>query len=126
MNKTKIEERKVYSHKFIIAEHERSKKLAEKFSVTLDEFLNDAMIDNNDKKENEGRINNMDQKILIVDDSVFARKVLIDILNKNGYTKIIKARDGMETLEKYEKEKPDLIILDLILPKIDGIKVLRR
>lgn len=68
----------------------------------------------------------MDEKILVVDDSVFARKILIDILNKKGYKNIIEAKDGEESIEMYKKEKPDIILLDVIMPKMDGIKVLQR
>jgi len=68
----------------------------------------------------------MDEKILVADDSMFARKVVIDILTKNGYENIVEATDGVETVEKYEKEKPDLVLLDLIMGKIDGVEALKR
>jgi len=61
-------------------------------------------------------------KILLVEDE----KVLIETvtlrLQANGY-EVISASDGFEGLEKAKKEKPDLIILDLMLPKMDGYKV---
>ena len=68
----------------------------------------------------------MNKKILIADDSVFARKILADILNKNGYKNIVEATNGIETVEKYEKEKPDLLLLDLIMEKMDGIEALQK
>ncbi|GEL15005.1 response regulator YycF [Pediococcus cellicola] len=65
------------------------------------------------------------QKILIVDDE----KPISDIekfnLTKEGY-EVITAYDGEEALEKVEDEHPDLILLDLMLPKIDGLEVARR
>ena len=65
------------------------------------------------------------KKILIADDSFFAKKTLKDILNQAGYTDIITSSDGIETIEKYKKEKPDLIFLDIIMDKKNGIEVLK-
>lgn len=65
-------------------------------------------------------------KILIADDSLFMRKILMDILNKGGFTDIIEASNGKEVLEKIETEKPDLILLDIIMPVMDGMEVLRK
>ncbi len=63
-------------------------------------------------------------KILVVDDE----KTMVDIikyaLEKAGF-KVIEAYDGEEALEKARKEMPDLVILDIMLPKIDGYKVCR-
>ncbi len=67
-----------------------------------------------------------DIKILIADDSSFMRKVLKDILLKEGYTNFIEAGNGIEALEKYEEEKPDLVLLDIIMPEMDGIEVLKK
>jgi len=64
-------------------------------------------------------------KILIVDDSSFMRKILSDILVKNGYEDIVEAKDGTEAIEKFKVEKPELVILDIIMPEIDGIEVLK-
>ncbi|MBL7170054.1 MAG: response regulator [Candidatus Aenigmarchaeota archaeon] len=64
------------------------------------------------------------KKILIADDSLFIRKVLTDILNRAGYENIITASDGVETIEKCREEKPNLIFLDIIMDKKDGIEVL--
>lgn len=62
------------------------------------------------------------EKILIIDDSAIARKAAADPLAEFGY-QIIEAKDGFDALGKLEKEMPDLIILDLIMPGIDGYKV---
>lgn len=65
-------------------------------------------------------------KILVADDSNFMRQLLIGILNKAGFTEIIEASNGREALEKAESEKPDLILLDIIMPEVDGIEVLKK
>jgi len=65
-------------------------------------------------------------KILIADDSQFMRKTLEDMLVKAGHNDLVKAADGKETLEKCEEEKPDLILLDIIMPEVDGIEVLEK
>lgn len=62
-------------------------------------------------------------KILVVEDSALARKALVKILNDSGYG-TVEAADGFEALGKLGEEKPDLVLLDLILPKMDGYAVL--
>ena len=65
------------------------------------------------------------RRLLIVDDNralVLAAKL---ILEKNGY-EVFVAFDGLEGLEKAQAEKPDLIILDISMPKMDGYKVCRK
>lgn len=64
----------------------------------------------------------MGKKILIVDDEQELVKAVIIRLEAAGYLTIT-ASDGQEGLSKAQKEKPDLIILDLMLPKMDGYKV---
>lgn len=64
----------------------------------------------------------LQENILIIDDSTIARKAAAKPLIEYGY-KIIEAKDGFEALGMLEKEVPDLIILDLIMPGIDGYKV---
>ncbi len=64
------------------------------------------------------------RKILIVDDEKDLVKTLKFRLEKNNY-EVIYAYDGFEGLERAKKENPDLIILDLMLPKKDGYKVCR-
>ncbi len=65
------------------------------------------------------------QKILIVEDDRFLRELIARKLTAENY-QIIEAIDGEEGLKKIKEEKPDLVLLDLILPGIDGFEVLSR
>ena len=62
------------------------------------------------------------EKILIVDDDPDIRDVLSLVLKAQGY-KVITARDGVECLEQLTEEKPNLLIIDLLMPKMDGFAV---
>jgi DNA-binding response OmpR family regulator len=64
------------------------------------------------------------KKILVIDDETDLTEMLVLRLEANGY-QVISACNGQEGLDKARTEKPDLIILDLMLPKIDGYKVCR-
>ena len=64
-------------------------------------------------------------RILVVDDAFFIRKVLKDILSDIGYTNVLEAADGLAAIEMYKKTKPDLITLDINMPKMDGIQALK-
>jgi twitching motility two-component system response regulator PilG len=63
------------------------------------------------------------KKILVVEDSSTIRKVISVTLSQSGY-EIIEAGDGLEALSKLNESSPDLILLDIILPKMDGYKIL--
>jgi len=63
------------------------------------------------------------KKILVVEDSPTTRKVITITLSQNGF-ETIEARDGLEALSRLNETCPDLILLDIILPKMDGYKVL--
>ncbi|MFC1568461.1 response regulator transcription factor [Candidatus Margulisiibacteriota bacterium] len=63
-------------------------------------------------------------KILVVDDEPDVSSLLTLLLKSKGYDVIV-ARDGQEALEKARREKPDLILLDIMLPRMDGYKVAR-
>ena len=62
------------------------------------------------------------KKILVVDDERDLVEIMTFRLKSAGYD-VLSAYDGQEALEKARRDKPDLIILDLMLPKIDGYKV---
>jgi len=67
----------------------------------------------------------MSKKILIIEDDKFLRELIVKKLVKEGY-EISEAVDGEEGVKKVKEEKPDLVLLDLILPGIDGFEVLSR
>jgi len=65
------------------------------------------------------------RKILVVDDNQDGRELVVKILKNRGY-QMIEAVDGEEALEKASAECPDLILLDISIPKLDGYEVTRR
>ncbi len=65
----------------------------------------------------------MAKKILIIEDDKFLREIVVRKLTKDGY-KAVQAFDGEEGIKKAKEEKPDLILLDLILPGLDGFEIL--
>jgi len=67
----------------------------------------------------------LSRKILVIDDEANIIKVVQTRLEKNGYT-VISANDGQEGIEKALAEKPDLIILDILMPEMDGYEAARR
>lgn len=66
----------------------------------------------------------MGYKILIADDEAEIRDVLRLYLEKDGY-QVVEAKDGVEAMEKITQEAPDLLILDIMMPGLDGYRVLR-
>lgn len=68
----------------------------------------------------------MKKKVLIVDDAVFMRMKLKDILEKDGYEVVAEAQNGIEAIEKYKQEMPDIVTLDITMPEMDGIEALKR
>jgi len=64
----------------------------------------------------------MSAKILIVDDDPEIREAISLILEANGYT-VVTGQDGLDGLNKLKEEKPDLMILDLLMPRLDGFGV---
>ena len=63
-------------------------------------------------------------KVLIADDNLLATQKLLDKLGKYKDFVLITARDGIETIEQINKENPDVVLLDIIMPKLDGVGVL--
>ncbi len=65
------------------------------------------------------------KKILIADDSLFMRRILKDVLSEEY--EIVEADSGAKALEQFEKEKPDLVLLDIVMPEgeEEGLIVLR-
>jgi two-component system, chemotaxis family, chemotaxis protein CheY len=67
----------------------------------------------------------MTGKVLLVDDSALARRSTRRILEGAGYT-VVEAEDGMSALERYFVEKPDAVVLDLVMKGMYGLDVLAR
>ena len=68
-------------------------------------------------------------KILIVDDALFIRKSLSDILKKKGFEIVGEADNAVEAVEKFKQLRPDLVTMDIIMPKmeeIDGIGAVKK
>lgn len=67
-----------------------------------------------------------DFRCLIADDSLFARKNIASVLTKLGGNVVGEASDGVEALDLYGKLRPDLVVLEITMPKLDGVETLRR
>ncbi len=67
----------------------------------------------------------MAKKILLVDDAAFMRKMIKDTLSKNGYTELFEAVDGADAVEKFGEIGPDLVIMDITMPNMDGLEALK-
>ncbi|MFC1592419.1 response regulator [Candidatus Omnitrophota bacterium] len=67
-------------------------------------------------------------KVLIVDDALFMRKMLSDILKKEGIEICGEAENGKEAVDKYQQLKPDMVTMDIVMPKmeeIDGVAAVK-
>ncbi|HAL32145.1 MAG TPA: two-component system response regulator [Lachnospiraceae bacterium] len=67
----------------------------------------------------------MAKNILICDDAAFMRMMIKDILSKNGYNVAGEAENGAKAVEKYNELKPDLVLMDITMPEMDGIEALK-
>ncbi|GGI78163.1 response regulator [Legionella impletisoli] len=63
--------------------------------------------------------------IVIVDDALFMRKMLNDILSKLGHTIVGEGATAKEAISLYERSKPDLMTIDVVMPEEDGINTLK-
>ena len=68
----------------------------------------------------------MAKNSLICDDAAFMRMMIKDILTKNGYTVVGEAENGAKAVEKYAELKPDLVLMDITMPEMDGIQALKK
>jgi DNA-binding response OmpR family regulator len=73
-----------------------------------------------DSKENQKK-----KKIMIIEDDSFVMDIYQTKLNQEGY-EVLLAENGAEALKKLEKEAPDLVLLDIVMPYIDGLQVLKK
>ena len=67
----------------------------------------------------------MAKNILICDDAAFMRMMIKDLLTKNGYNVVGEAENGAKAVEKYQELKPDLVLMDITMPEMDGIQALK-
>ena len=68
----------------------------------------------------------MAKNILIVDDAAFMRMMIKDILTKNGYNVVAEAENGLKAIDKYNETKPDLVLMDITMPEMDGLQALKK
>ena len=68
----------------------------------------------------------MAKNILICDDAAFMRMMIKDVLTKNGYTVAGEAENGLKAVEKYNELHPDLVLMDITMPEMDGIAALKK
>lgn len=67
----------------------------------------------------------MSKNILIVDDAAFMRLMVKDILVKAGYNVVGEAENGLQAIEKFKELNPDLVMMDITMPEMDGIQALK-
>lgn len=67
----------------------------------------------------------MAKRVLIVDDAAFMRMMIKDILSKNGYEIAGDAENGAIAISKYKDLMPDLVIMDITMPEVDGVTAVR-
>ncbi|MBQ7557249.1 MAG: response regulator [Lachnospiraceae bacterium] len=68
----------------------------------------------------------MAKNILVCDDAAFMRMMIKDILTKAGYTVVGEAENGAKAVEMYSELKPDLVLMDITMPELDGIQALKK
>ncbi len=68
----------------------------------------------------------MAKRVLVCDDAAFMRMMIKDILTKNGYEVAGEAENGAVAVAKYAEVKPDLVMLDITMPEMDGIQALKK
>lgn len=67
----------------------------------------------------------MAASVLIVDDALFMRMMIKDILSKDGFEIVGEAENGIEAVKKYAELRPDLVTMDIVMPEMDGIEAVR-
>jgi twitching motility two-component system response regulator PilG len=113
----------------IIQVDSRHQKVAEQVGQIVDYIASSQKIEERSPKPEQVRrekmIDNQANKrtILVVEDSPTTRKVIKMTLQSGGF-RVIEAVDGVEALSKLNDDRPDMVLLDIMLPKIDGYKIL--
>jgi two-component system chemotaxis response regulator CheY len=77
-----------------------------------------------DCKMEENNILN-DVTVLVCDDSILARKKVKDCLKAMGCINIFEAADGQQAIDFYKEKRPDVVFMDIIMPKVEGIEALK-
>ena len=67
----------------------------------------------------------MQHRVLIADDAAFMREMLREILESGGYSIVAEAADGDEAVQRYREHSPDVITLDIVMPRKSGLEALR-
>ena len=67
----------------------------------------------------------MTNRLMIVDDALIMRMKIKDIASAAGWNVVAEAKDGAEAVELYEQHQPDMVTLDMVMPKLDGLAALR-
>ena len=67
----------------------------------------------------------MSRTVLIVDDAIFMRTMIADILKSAGFEVVGEASDGVEVVEKFKELHPDLVMMDIVMPKRSGIDAVK-
>ncbi len=67
----------------------------------------------------------MAKRVLVVDDAAFMRMMIKEILEKNGYDVVGEAENGIRAVEKHKELEPDLVIMDITMPEMDGIQAVK-
>ncbi len=67
----------------------------------------------------------MSKRVLIVDDTAFMRMMLKTIITGKGYSVVGEAEDGLDAIEKYKELKPDIVTMDITMPRMDGIESMK-
>lgn len=65
-------------------------------------------------------------RILIADYASFMRLMIGQILARKGYTNIVEAENGREAVERFKLDKPDITLMDIIMPELDGLAALEQ
>ncbi|MBV7276261.1 response regulator transcription factor [Clostridium sp. PL3] len=68
----------------------------------------------------------LDRKILLIDDEIELLKLMETVLIKEGFRRIFKAKNGMDGIKLCKTEKPDMVVLDIMMPDIDGFDVCKK
>ena len=67
----------------------------------------------------------MAKRVLIVDDAAYMRMMIKDILSKDGYEVVGEADNGVKAVEKYKELTPDLVLMDITMPEMNGIDAVK-